>query len=216
MTYVFANKGEVEVLASASDKNFLRTNLTDGIKKSYEMNKLNAPLLNLDEVKIFEIGNVFTKSGEEMHVAYADKKGVKEFKLEEYLAVGAESSAQVLGSPLLIQKDEKARPDHSLNLSTPTAFSAWSPFPFITRDIAVWVPEGTDAKILEEIYTKNGGAILALVPRLVDTFTKENRTSYAYRLVFQAQDRTLTDAEVTQIMDSINKELSSHSDFEIR
>lgn len=214
MTYAFANKGEVEVLASASDKNFLRTNLSDGIKKYYEMNKLNAPLLSLDEVKIFEIGNVFTKSGEEMHVAYADKKGVKEMELAEF----EKSFSQVLGSPLQSPLDEKARPDHSKNLfsNSVSNFASWSLFPFITRDIAVWVPEGTDVKILEEIYTKNGGEILALAPRLVDTFTKENRTSYAYRLVFQAQDRTLTDTEVTQIMDSINKELSSHSDFEIR
>lgn len=212
MTYAFANKGEVEVLASASDKNFLRTNLTDGIKKSYEMNKLNAPLLELDEVKIFEIGNVFTKNGEELHVAYADKKGVKEMTLDSYVAqmeTVSERSSDLLSSRLT--------PPAVETISAPvSSFTPWSPFPFITRDISVWVKEGTDVKVLEDIYTKNGGDLLVNTPRLVDKFTKESRTSYAYRLVFQAKDRTLTDEEVTKIMETINTEILSKGEYEIR
>jgi phenylalanyl-tRNA synthetase beta subunit len=38
---------------------------------------------------------------------------------------------------------------------------------------------------------------------LFDTFTKDGRTSYAFRLVFQATDRTLTDEEVNKIMDEL-------------
>ncbi|MFA6324764.1 MAG: phenylalanine--tRNA ligase subunit beta, partial [Candidatus Paceibacterota bacterium] len=41
MTYAFRNNGEVEVLASASDKKFLRTNLSDGLKESLKLNQLN-------------------------------------------------------------------------------------------------------------------------------------------------------------------------------
>ncbi len=215
MTYVFANKGEVEVLASASDKNFLRTNLTDAIMKSYEMNKLNAPLLSLDEVKIFEIGNVFTKNGEELHVAYADKKGVKEMKLDEFVAqAGSEFSRSGLPEGVSPTGQEIRGPENSF--SNEVKFNMWSPFPFITRDISVWVPEGTDVKVLEDIYTKNGGDLLINAPRLVDKFTKENRTSYAYRLVFQAKNRTLTDEEVTKIMETINTEILSKGEFEIR
>ena len=83
MTYVFRDKGEVEVLASASDKKFLRTNLTDGLKESLKLNQLNAPLLEMNEIKIFEIGTVWCP-GEETHVAYADKKEVKEMSLEKF------------------------------------------------------------------------------------------------------------------------------------
>jgi phenylalanyl-tRNA synthetase beta chain len=71
MTYTFRDKGEVEVLASASDKKFLRTNLSDGLKESMKLNQLNMPLLGMKEIKIFEIGTIFKKSGEEMHVAFA-------------------------------------------------------------------------------------------------------------------------------------------------
>jgi hypothetical protein len=40
--------------------------LTDGLKASFEMNRLNAPLLGIDAVKIFEIGTVFKKDKEEI------------------------------------------------------------------------------------------------------------------------------------------------------
>src|SRR3989344_1976759 len=67
MTYVFCEKGEMEVEKSASDKKFLRTNLTNGLQESLKLNKINALLLGLNEIKIFEIGTVFKKSGEEIH-----------------------------------------------------------------------------------------------------------------------------------------------------
>ena len=69
MNSTFCNSGEVSVLASASDKNFLRTNLADGLKESLKLNKINAPLLGLSEVKIFEIGTVWCPK-EEMHISY--------------------------------------------------------------------------------------------------------------------------------------------------
>jgi phenylalanyl-tRNA synthetase beta chain len=84
MTYVFQDKGEVEVLASASDKKFLRTNLADGLKESLKLNKLNAPLLGLKDIKIFEIGTVFLKGKEEMHVAYNKGNDIVEDTLENF------------------------------------------------------------------------------------------------------------------------------------
>ena len=38
---------------------------------------------------------------------------------------------------------------------------------------------------------------------LFDEFAKAGRQSYAFRLVFQADDRTLTDTEVNTIMETI-------------
>jgi phenylalanyl-tRNA synthetase beta chain len=84
MTYAFRDKGEVEVLASASDKKFLRTNLADGIKESLKLNKTNAPLLGLCEIKIFEIGTIFKKEKEEMHISYNEGDKIIEQNLNEY------------------------------------------------------------------------------------------------------------------------------------
>jgi len=88
MTYTFCDKGEVEVLQNASDKKFLRTNLSDGLRESLKLNKINAPLLGVEDVKIFEIGTIFLKSGEEIHVAYnegvIDNMKIIEKNLNEY------------------------------------------------------------------------------------------------------------------------------------
>lgn len=84
ITYVFRDKGEVSVLASASDKKFLRANLADGLAESLKLNKVNAPLLGLKEVKIFEIGTVFHKDKEEIHVAYNEKNNIIEKKLNDF------------------------------------------------------------------------------------------------------------------------------------
>ena len=83
MTYAFKEKGEIEVLESASDKKALRINLTDGLTESLKLNKLNAPLLGLKEVKIFEIGTVWTPE-EEIHVAYNEKDKIIEKTINEY------------------------------------------------------------------------------------------------------------------------------------
>jgi len=84
MTYVFKDQGEVEVMQSASDKKFLRTNLADGLKESLKLNQLNLPLLGMEEIKIFEIGTVFKKGGEEMHVAYNEGSKIIEKNLNEF------------------------------------------------------------------------------------------------------------------------------------
>ena len=214
MTYAFANTGVVEVLASASDKKFLRTNISEGLKESYEMNKLNSPYLNLNEIKIFEIGTVFTKNGEEIHVAYANKKEIKEISLDEF----EESFLKVLGSPAKTQA--LGRPDHSENLSSNSSeninyFKMWSLYPFVTRDIAVWVPEDISSDELANIYHEFGTELLVKEPILVDTFKKDGRISYAFRLIFQSYDRTLTTEEVNLIMSKITEKLSSLS-FEVR
>jgi phenylalanyl-tRNA synthetase beta chain len=214
MTYTFVDKGDIEVLASASDKKFLRTNLTDGLKQSYELNKLNAPLLGIDEIKIFEIGTVFTKNGEEIHVAWNEKEKIVEKKLENF-------TSQEFGSEntdISLVGNSSAQPSRLAQVSLNqilTPFKMWSVYPFITRDIAVWVPEGVEAEKLREIYKEFGTELLQGEPRLVDTFTKNGKTSYSFRLIFQSYDRTLTIDEVNIIMSNITEKLSS-LDFEVR
>jgi phenylalanyl-tRNA synthetase beta chain len=91
----------------------------------------------------------------------------------------------------------------------------WSEYPFMTRDIAVWLPESVSNNELISIINKNGTELLQGEPRLFDQFTKDGRTSYAYRIIFQAFDRTLTDNEVNPIMDAIYSECKSNN-WEIR
>ena len=52
-------------------------------------------------------------------------------------------------------------------------------------------------------------------PKLFDKFSKNGRTSYAYRLVFQSMERTLKDEEVNKIMDKIYSNIKERG-FEVR
>lgn len=188
MTYTFGKKGVVEVARGAKGKEFLRTTLSDGLKAAYELNRLNAPLLGLDEAKIFEIGTVFVSPEvQEMRVAYADKKGVVEATLEEFTR----------DMPHDVSTLEPAVSSRK--------FSAWSPFPFIVRDMAVFVPNSTDPAELIELASTAGGELIARAPRIFDRFEKGDKTSLAVRLVFQAHDRTLTDADVAPLMEKLVK-----------
>jgi len=220
MTYAFANKGQVEVLASASDKNFLRTNLSDGLKKSYDLNKLNIPLLGLNEVKIFEIGSVFKNDppagAEEIKIVTADKKGVIEKSLREYTTSLPQPFTGNERELALSIKQEKAGDGVSI-------FKPWSPYPFITRDISVWVPQGFEVQKLVDIYIETAANLLIKEPYQVDMFTKpassqggDSRISYAYRLIFQVYDRTLTDEEVSLVMKKIEIKIKEISGLEVR
>jgi phenylalanyl-tRNA synthetase beta subunit len=85
----------------------------------------------------------------------------------------------------------------------------------MTRDVAVWIPEGDDAPTAPVIIKENGTDLLQGEPRLFDQFSKDGRTSYAYRMVFQSYERTLTDEEVNAIMDRIHAEFKAKG-WEVR
>src|SRR3989344_4045509 len=82
-TSVFAEKGE-RMVANKVDgvRPYLRSTLTDGLKDAYERNSRNKDLLGLNEVKLFEIGTVWSEGKETIMLGTADKEGVKEAPLE--------------------------------------------------------------------------------------------------------------------------------------
>ncbi|MEZ4114098.1 MAG: phenylalanine--tRNA ligase subunit beta [Candidatus Paceibacterota bacterium] len=140
MTYTFVKKGKVEVARGVKGKSHLRTNISDGIKESFEMNRLNTGVLGMDEIKIFEIGTVFPEADKEIiHVAVADKK-IKEMTIDEYVK---ENNLDI--SEYEISENLEKENKH---------FKQWSGFPFIVRDVAVLLPNETDKKELEDILEK--------------------------------------------------------------
>lgn len=89
-----------------------------------------------------------------------------------------------------------------------------SPYPFVLRDIALWTPQGISEKEVLEVIEEqaapatHGEHLLANVT-LFDVFTKDEKISYAFRLIFQSQERTLTDDEVNTIMGRITLVLNN-------
>lgn len=204
MTYAFRKKGDIEVARGPKGKSMLRTNLSEGLKESFGMNRLNAPLLGASEVKLFEIGTVFAVVKDEIvesiHVATVAGGIVQEKTLDEYYALHQPELDPIDLVPLM--------PTHV------ETFTGWSAYPFITRDIAVWVTDETTATLTTTVdaFAKE---YCIRAPQLFDTFTKDGKTSVAYRFVFQSADRTLTTEEVDTTFAILTAQLKEKG-FDIR
>ncbi|MEA4910492.1 Phenylalanine--tRNA ligase beta subunit [bioreactor metagenome] len=90
--------------------------------------------------------------------------------------------------------------------------------PFIVRDIACWTPENTTETEIENIIKENITDLCKSV-KLFDKFEKEidgvKKKSFAFRLIYQDENRTLTDEEVNIEADKVYNALKSKG-FEIR
>ena len=83
-------------------------------------------------------------------------------------------------------------------------------FPAVNRDISMVMPKEILAGQVEEVIEKKGGAYLesyALFDLYEGAQIKEGYKSVAYSIVVRAKDKTLEDAEVTEAMERILKEL---------
>lgn len=250
MTRTFTNKGEIQVsYPVASDKGYLRTNLYDGINNSLNIAVQNSPLLGLDEIKIYEIGKIFTKNGERNSIVIAikniKKKQEKEKEkikvLRDELLKVININANILCSiddtggiisingeeigytnkvegfmeidlDLLLKNINKEIDLGSIVIKQGTRiqFKQFSVYPFIVRDVAVFVPLEISSDFVWNIIQDAVEDISLLVKyELFDEFKKEDKISYAFRLVFQSNEKTLTDEYTNGVMDNIHKHLEA-------
>lgn len=193
-TSVFADRGERAVANKiGGDKPYLRSTLTAGLSDALKKNIPHKDLLGLQEVKLFEIGAVWKGGAEVTMVGTVSEKGKTEEKPLEPVAAA--------------QYDD-------LPLSKAQRYQTFSKYPYIVRDIAMWVPSGTDESVVQDVIAKEAGN-LAVRVALFDRFEKGERTSLAFRIVFQSFERTLTEAEVNAIMGTVAAALKAKG-FEIR
>lgn len=233
-TYSFEDNGDIQIKkALAKDKDYMRTSLKVGIEKALTLGHYNADLIAIDRIQIFEIGKVFPKGVETLVLGLGVKnKNFKKpktndilsetlLKLSEKLSVKFESEIKE-GDEFLqidltnlinqIKIDEEIKIDFDSNKK----FKPLSQYPFMSRDISVWITNGKgNEETIFEIVEKYAGELLR-TKRLFDVFEKDGRTSYAVRVVFQSNEKTLNDVEVGEIMDKVYDELKSKEGFEIR
>ena len=134
-----------------------------------------------------------------MRVAYGDKKEVKEARLDEYC------------------KDMPA--DFLLEFKTynpKASFTMWPLYPFIARDVAVWVPEDVKSTDVAKVIKENMGDMVIKGPELFDEFKKDGKVSYAFRIIFQSYDRTLTDTEINDVMKKITEKITENEGWQVR
>ena len=232
LTSSFRASGDIAMEnALASDKNHLRRDLRSNMEETLMRNARNQDLLGLGSIKAFEIGTVFTERKEHFSLALGirsaegkrQKKANDEVQnvitaLEQRLVVPIPAEIREGIAEANLDKLIAALPDpvsYEKREETPRVrYRSFSQYPFIVRDIALWTSVGTESAAVEALLKKEAGELLVLI-RQFDQFEKEGRVSYAFRLVFQAKDRTLTDEEINKIIEKVTTAIVSKG-FEVR
>jgi phenylalanyl-tRNA synthetase beta chain len=226
ITSSFRNQDEIQLLnALATDKSCLRSSLIKNITEVLDKNAGFTDLLGTKDTRVFEIGNVFKKEkgGKGIiertmvtlgvRIRPSGYSGKEDAALQEVL-----KEVEALLGVALNAKVEKGVAEFDLTslletLPQPTAYAPaspsvdavyrpFSPYPSISRDIALWVSEAATKEAVQAVIESAAGP-LRVRTTFMDEFVKDGRTSFAFRLVFQADDRTLTDAEVEEPMSAV-------------
>lgn len=203
-TQSFAAKGDV-YLANPLDKTrpALRTSLEANLAEALKRAKRYAPLVLRpgEHPKLFEVGTVFPASGEYLELRMSER-------------VEAWGDAARVIDNLSVANLEGYGKDYEPRHYELGPYQPFSAYPFVLRDIALWVPIGTDATHTMAYIQESAGELLRRID-LFDEFVKEKRISYAFRLVFSSSERTLTDEEVNTMMANVSAALTQR-DYEVR
>lgn len=89
-------------------------------------------------------------------------------------------------------------------------FTNWSPYPAVSRDLSMIVPEGISYGEIEDVIRRAGGEHLTTV-NLFDRYTGKTlgtgEVSIALEMVFQSKERTLTRGEIDEVIRRVIGEL---------
>ncbi|MFA6297052.1 MAG: phenylalanine--tRNA ligase subunit beta [Candidatus Paceibacterota bacterium] len=229
LLYSLVDKGSFEILKPlAEDKGKLRENIAPKMIESLQKNAVNADLLGLDDIKLFEIGKVFPADGEKTVLCLGVRKTKKkkgetaDTVLKEMLTkLGIEAEIKEgiaeIDFDTFISQFPEPKNISDLNfkiLSTDLKYKPFSIYPFMVRDIAVFVPESVKPEEVLDIITTNATDLLVR-HTLFDTFQKDGKISYAFRLIFQSYECTLTDDEINTVMNAVSSKMTE-KDWEVR
>lgn len=233
-TYTFRNSGDVELENPlASDKKFLRKDLSSGIEEALDHNFKYLDLLGQSEVKIFEIGKVFKKDTENLHLCIGvklpknkkdsiDEEVAKAIQAVEGLLDVSVGNVSIVGGMAefdlhRIMKEVVLGDKYisEADIFDEIQYKTISPYPFAVRDVAVFVPNEVSVEKVEGLVKQHINENVVRFS-LFDKFVKGDKTSYAFRLVFQSNEKTLTDEEINAVMNPIYETLKGQEGFEIR
>ncbi|MEX0930616.1 MAG: phenylalanine--tRNA ligase subunit beta [Candidatus Paceibacterota bacterium] len=231
MTYALVNTGELEIENPlASDKAFVRSDLASGVSQALEQNKRYTDLLGISDVNLFEIGNVY-REGEErtlLCLASTDPKMLTKAqtalqeKFQEKFGAGLSFDAdqQVVEIELGSAPGELKESDSYSGLADLAGDIRYRPasvYPYVLRDVALWVPKSVGVEEAEKVLLEQTGDLLVNHYLFDEYEPKEGENkSYAFRLVFQSFEKTLSDEEVNVIMGSVYKALDAKEGWETR
>lgn len=223
-TYAFQAEGDIELNNPVSQEyQYLRSSLEPGLEAALEENKKHSAVLDTNELAVFEIGSVFQSDSEHQVVALAcDSKEKQAAGIEALAGVYGddvarafttdESVAQAPLSVFVESYEDDISYDDLADIETDVTYQPFSRFPYVLRDIALWVPiegksekeKGERKQAVKSVLKKAAGKLLVNL-RLFDEYQPEGegRISFAFRLVFQSDDKTLSDEEVNERMEAV-------------
>lgn len=239
-TYAFQNTGEVELENPlAQDKRFLRSTMIPALKESLARNVHNAPLTgNIDFIFTFEIGTVFARGAQDTYlgIAIAPVKKMKksdamvQAKIDALVAaifemsgvsleIKVESGVGEVSLEALLAAMQDTSPLLG-EVHVGKKFQKISPYPFMLRDIAVFVPPTIEASDVLAVIETHATELLVRTT-LFDVFEKTQddgtvKKSYAYNLVFQSEQKTLSDDEINVIMQKITDAMNAREGWLVR
>ncbi|MBC7981595.1 hypothetical protein H7X65_00795 [Candidatus Parcubacteria bacterium] len=223
-----------------ADRDSLRGDLKNNIIKSVENNFKYLDLVSKNIVKVFEIGKVFSQSGndliEEAHLAIAlgMVKWPKGQKPEDMIneittELGlTDTKIEVINNVVICEVNlneiSLEHIEHANNYLSDKAlikikkYKKGSDYPAMSRDIAFFVNDDLNKGEEDiEIMIKDQVVKQPLIENYYrfDIFKKDGKTSYAYRFVFQSYEKTLTEEETKAVMGEISSVLVGEG-FEVR
>lgn len=100
-----------------------------------------------------------------------------------------------------------------------TKYVAYSTYPSSDRDLAFFAPTAVSVAELQQVMNKSGGKLLDSVT-LFDEYRGENvpdgQRSLAFRLVYRASDRTLTDTDIDPVHQKVRAALEKKYSVSLR
>jgi phenylalanyl-tRNA synthetase beta chain len=232
-TQSFAAAGEIELANPLQqERPWLRASLSANMEDALARASAIAPLALGPEpmLKLFELGTVFATDGEHLSLAmgYRQLSGKSSASvleeavtglMEAFPAAGISRSADTgtdVAELSLAQADlESIGEGYAPMRVALDSFRPFSIYPFALRDIAVWTPEGTEESEVALLIEKEAGELLRRID-LFDRFEKDGRISYAFRLVFQSDERTLSDADIDPAMERATAALNGKEGWQVR
>jgi len=215
-------ESELRKLANplSPENSVLRPSLVIGALKSIQKNAW------WPQIKIFEIGRVFTKQGEQKNLLVAASPGFSktDYELLNNLNVVRFEPTHQLSKLLKLRrpvelvetslqfyaKAAKVKPPAATRPALPDiTYRQISAFPPLVRDIAIIVAKDIAPENI--IRTTKSLDQRILIVELFDEFISpkfgKNKKSLAFRLVFDNPQKTMTDDEANQLMEKIVREL---------
>ena len=231
-TSSFREHDEVKLAnAFAADKGYLRSTLKTNMAEALQKNCPNADLLGLKQIKLFEIGTVFSTDAERsmLCIGVRSPNGYKAKLDDPAITEAMAALSTTLGTDVVLSgSDAVCEIDFGAILeklpavnayktaSSPTEaiYQPFSVYPAVLRDIAMWVPSGTQTDEIKTLLRDKAGELCVRIT-LFDQFEKDGRTSFAFRLVFQSKEKTLEGGAVDAIMDGIYQAVRERG-YEVR